>query len=128
MQLLLDTRLLIWAMGSPERLAPAWVAMLEDPHNTPVFSVASLWEVVIKQALGKPGFVVEAGLLRSALLEGGWRDLPVQSQHVLAVAQLPPLHRDPFDRVLLAQAQTEGLLLVTGDEQLSQYPGAIRRM
>ena len=62
MQLLVDTPLLIWAMGSPERLAPALVAMLEDPLNTPVFSVASLWEVVIKQSLGKPGFGVEAGL------------------------------------------------------------------
>ena len=128
MQVLLDTHLLIWAMGSPERLDPALVAMIEDPRNTPVFSVASLWEVVIKQALGKPGFQVQPELLRRALLEGGWRELSVQSHHVLAVAQLPHLHRDPFDRLLVAQAQTEGLLLTTADEQLSRYPGPIRRM
>ena len=128
MRLLLDTHLLVWAMGSPERLSAALAAMLQDPANTPVFSVASLWELVIKQGLGKPDFRVEPALLRRALLDGGWQELPVQAHHALAVAALPPLHRDPFDRLLLAQASSDGLLLITADQQLAAYPGPVRLM
>jgi PIN domain nuclease of toxin-antitoxin system len=128
MQLLLDTHLLVWAMGSPERLPAGLSTMLEDPLNTPVFSVASLWELVIKQALGRPDFHVQPALLRRALLDGGWQELPVLAQHALTVATLPPLHRDPFDRLLLAQASAEGLLLITADQQLAAYPGPVRFM
>ena len=128
MQLLLDTHLLVWAMGEPERLAPALVRLLEDPMNTPVFSVASLWELVIKRGLDRPDFRLEPPLLRQALLEAGWRELPVEAHHVLVVGQLPALHRDPFDRLLLAQAQADGLLLITADQHLAQYPGPVRRM
>ena len=128
MQLLLDTHLLVWAMREPERLDPALVRLLEDPMNTPVFSVASLWELVIKRGLDRPDFQLEPSLLRQALLEACWRELPVEAHHVLAVGQLPPLHRDPFDRLLLAQAQADGLLLITADQQLAQYPGPVRRM
>ena len=128
MQLLLDTHLLVWAMGEPERLDPALVRLLEDPINTPVFSVASLWELVIKRGLDRPDFRLEPPLLRQALLEAGWRELPGEAHHVLVVGQLPALHRDPFDRLLLAQAQADGLLLITADQQLAQYPGPVRRM
>ena len=128
MRLLLDTHLLVWAMGSPERLSAALAAMLQDPANMPVFSVASLWELVIKQGLGKPDFRVEPALLRRALLDGGWQELPVQAHHALAVAALPLLHRDPFDRLLLAQASSDGLLLITADQQLAAYPGLVRLM
>ena len=128
MRLLLDTHLLVWAMGSPERLPAGLAPMLEDPRNTPVFSVASLWELVIKQALGRPDFRVEPAMLRRALLDGGWQELPIQAQHALAVAALPPLHRDPFDRLLLGQATADGLLLITADQQLATYPGPVRLM
>ena len=128
MRLLLDTHLLVWAMGEPERLPAGCAAMLEDPSNSLVFSVASLWELVIKQALGRPDFNLEPSLLRQALLSGGWQELPIEASHALAVSHLPPLHRDPFDRLLLAQAQVEGLLLLTADSQLSLYPGPIRYM
>ena len=128
MQLLLDTHLLLWAVVEPERLDVALVVMLEDPLNTPVFSVVSLWELVIKRGLDRPDFQIEPSLLRQALLEAGWRELPVEAHHALAVGQLPPLHRDPFDRLLLAQAQADGLLLITADRQLAQYPGPVRRM
>jgi PIN domain nuclease of toxin-antitoxin system len=128
MRLLLDTHLLVWAMGSPERLPAGLAAMLEDPRNTPVFSVASLWELVIKQALGRPDFRVEPAVLRRALHDGGWQELPIQAQHALAVAALPPLHRDPFDRLLLGQASADGLLLITSDQQLAAYPGPVRLM
>jgi len=128
MRLLLDTHLLVWAMGDPERLPAGCAAMLEDPSNSLVFSVASLWELVIKQALGRPDFNLEPSLLRQALLGGGWQELPIEASHALAVSQLPPLHRDPFDRLLLAQAQVEGLLLLTADSRLSLYPGPVRYM
>jgi PIN domain nuclease of toxin-antitoxin system len=128
MHLLLDTHLLVWAMGSPERLPTGLVDMLEDPCNAPVFSVASLWELVIKSALNRPDFKVQPGLLRRTLLESGWQELPVQAQHVFAVADLPQLHRDPFDRLLLAQAKAEALLLITADHQLAAYPGPVRWM
>ena len=126
MRLLLDTHLLVWAMGSPERLPATPTAMLQDPAHTPVFSVASLWELVIKQGLGRADFRVEPAVLRRALLDGGWQELPIQAQHVLAVASLPPLHRDPFDRLLLGQASADGLLLITADQQLAAYPGPVR--
>jgi PIN domain nuclease of toxin-antitoxin system len=128
MHLLLDTHLVGWAMGSPERLPTGLAAMLEDPRNTPVFSVASLWELVIRQAQGRPDFRVQPAVLRRALLNGGWRELPIEAGHALALAQLPPLHRDPFDRLLLAQATADGLLLITTDARLAAYPGPVRLM
>jgi len=128
MHLLLDTHLLVWAMGSPERLPNGLAEMLEDPSHTPLFSVASLWELVIKQGLNRTDFNVQPSLLRRALLESGWQELPIAANHVLAVADLPPLHRDPFDRLLLAQAKADGLLLITADQQLATYPGPIRWM
>ena len=128
MQLLLDTHLLVWAMGEPERLDPALVHLLEDPMNTPVFSVASLWELAIKRGLNRPDFQLEPPVLRQALLEAGWRELQVEARHVLVVGQLPGLHHDPFDRLLLAQAQADGLLLITADQQLVQYPCPVRWM
>lgn len=128
MRLLLDTHLLVWAMGSPERLPQGLVSMLEDPLNTPLFSVASLWELVIKQSLGRPDFNVQPAMLRRALLDGGWQELPIRADHAFALAHLPPLHRDPFDRLLLAQASAEGALLITADQQLGPYPGPVRLM
>ena len=89
MQLLLDTHLLLWAVGEPERLDAALIQMLEDPLNTPVFSVVSLWELVIKRGLDRPDFRVEPSLIRHALLEGGWRELPVEARHAFAVGRLP---------------------------------------
>jgi PIN domain nuclease of toxin-antitoxin system len=102
--------------------------MLEDPNHTPVFSVASLWELVIKRALGRPDFTVQPAVLRRALLDGGWQELAIEAHQALAVASLPPLHRDPFDRLLLAQASADGLLLITADQQLAQYPAPVRLM
>ena len=128
MRLLLDTHLLVWAMGSPQRLPAGLAPMLEEPAHTPVFSVVSLWELVIKQALGRADFSVQPAVLRRALLDEGWQELPIEAHHALAVAGLPSLHRDPFDRLLLAQASAEGLLLITADQQLAQYPAPVRLM
>lgn len=126
MRLLLDTHLLLWAAGAPERLSVAVRELLEDRANTPVFSVASIWEVVIKRGLGRADFRVEPQLLRRGLLDNGYEELPITSSHVLGVAALPDLHRDPFDRILVAQARVEGLLLLTADGEMAEYPGPVR--
>lgn len=128
MKLLVDTHLLLWAAGASARLPVEARALLEDRLNTPVFSAASLWEITIKAGLGRPDFRVEPSLLRRGLLDNGWQELPVSSAHAVAVAQLPPLHRDPFDRLLLAQATVEGMLLLTADAALAEYPGPVRRV
>jgi PIN domain nuclease of toxin-antitoxin system len=102
--------------------------MIEDRENEVFFSVASLWEIMIKRALGRSSFDVEASVLRRGLLDNGFCELPIESKHVLAVQGLPPLHGDPFDRVLIAQATVEGLLLLTSDDMVARYPGPIRRV
>ena len=102
-KLLLDTPILIRAMGEPARLGPALAELLEDPQHTLCFSVASLWELVIKAGLGREGFLVQPSLLRRTLLDGGFMEIAMEAAHGLAMAQLPPLHRDPFDRLLLAR-------------------------
>ena len=126
MSLLLDTHVLLWAAGVPERLPVAARAMIEDPGTVLIFSVASLWEVVIENGLGRTDFSVEPHLLRRGLLENGYTELAVTGVHVLAVDLLPPIHKDPFDRILVAQARIEGITLLTADEVVGRYPGPIR--
>lgn len=128
MNLLLDTHVLLWAAGDPSRLTAQAVDLLQDPGNTLHFSAASIWEVVIKNGLGREDFRVDAHLLRRGLVENGYRELTIAAQHALAVAQLPSIHRDPFDRILVAQAGFEGFLLVTLDELVARYPGPIRKI
>jgi PIN domain nuclease of toxin-antitoxin system len=124
-KLLLDTQLLLWSAQGREHLPARAGAMLDDPANVLLFSIASLWEIVIKNALGRSDFKVDARLLRRALIDNGYQELPVLADHVLAIQSLPPIHRDPFDRVLLAQAMVEGITLLTSDQQLALYPGPI---
>lgn len=126
MNLLLDTHLLLWAAGFPERLPAEARALLEEPENRLFFSAASIWEVTIKNGLGKPAFQVDPHLLRRGLVENGYEELPIISSHTLAISHLPPIHRDPFDRMLVAQAEYEGILLLTSDEVVARYPGPVR--
>lgn len=125
MRLLLDTHLLLWAAGEPDRLSARARTLMEDPGNDLVFSAASLWEITIKTRLGRADFQVDPHLLRRGLIENGYEELPIISQHALAVGQLPDVHRDPFDRILVAQATVEGLLLLTHDPLVKAYPGPI---
>ena len=125
-RLLLDTQLLLWAAAAPERLPKSAHVLIEDADNALLFSVVSLWEVVIKAGLGRLDFRVDARRLRRGLLGAGYHELGVDGEHVLAVKHLPPLHKDPFDRLLLAQSGMEGAMLVTADAQLAQYPGLVR--
>ena len=126
MKLLLDTHVLLWTAGTPRRLPRAARALLEDEANELVFSAASLWEVAIKQQLGREDFRADARLLRRGLLDNGYTELPVTSAHAVALDLLPPLHKDPFDRILIAQALIEGIMLLTTDANLARYPGPIQ--
>ena len=128
MKLLRDTQLLLWAAGLPQRLSAAALALLNDPRNEPLFSAASLWEIAIKNALGRDDLRVDPRLLRRGLLDNGYTELPVTSEHAVAIEGLPPLHKDPFDRLLLAQALSEGIILLTTDAQLARYPGPVRQV
>jgi PIN domain nuclease of toxin-antitoxin system len=126
MKLLLDTHLLLWAAGEPDRLSAEALSLIDNPKNELLFSAASLWEVAIKRGLGRHDFKVDARLLRRGLLDNGYSELPIISDHVVAIESLPTLHKDPFDRVLVAQATVEGVTLLTIDSMLAQYPGPIR--
>lgn len=126
MILLLDTHVLLWAAGNPERLSTTAREMLEAPDNELLFSAASVWEIAIKFGLGREDFRVEPRRLRRGLIDNGYREIAVASEHAVALDLLPPLHRDPFDRLLVAQAHVEGVTLLTADAQVAQYPGPIR--
>lgn len=126
MKLLLDTHLLLWAAGVPENLSAHATVLVEDPGNTLMFSVASLWEITIKSGLGREDFRVDPHMLRRGLVENGYEELPISGRHALAVGGLPALHRDPFDRMLVAQATVEGVLLLTHDPAVLAYPGPIQ--
>ncbi len=128
MRLLLDTHILLWAAGKAERLSPAARLLLERPGHELVFSAASLWEVALKRQSGKGDFGAEPGVLRRTLIENGYVELPVTGVHAAATSALPPIHKDPFDRLLLAQAICEGITLITADETLASYPGPVRKV
>ena len=126
--ILLDTHLLLWTALCPERLSNDARVAISDGHNTLVFSVASIWEVAIKRGLGRADFVVDARLLRRGLLDNGYHELAITSEHAVAIDALPQIHKDPFDRILIAQAIVEGITLLTADPMLARYRGPVRRV
>ena len=128
MTLLLDTQILLWAVSEPERLPAAARALLIDPQNDLLFSPASLWEIAIKNAIPRRDFQVDPRVLRRGLLENGYAELPITSEHAIGVDALPILHKDPFDRLLLSQALCEGITLLTSDAQLAKYRGPVRKV
>lgn len=124
MRLLLDSHVLLWWLDGGERLGPAAVEAVADGGNDAIVSVATLWELAIKQGTGE---LEIDGDLRVHLLDEGFTELPVTGPHAHAVAGLPPHHRDPFDRMLVAQARVEGLTLVTADRRLASYDVPVLR-
>ena len=123
MKLLLDTHMLLWAAAGT--LPQDAEKMLLDGGNTLFFSPASIWEIGIKKALGRSDFKVDPEVLRRGLLDNHYREIPITGLHALAAGELPHIHKDPFDRVLLAQAKVEGLSLLTSDGVLREYPGPV---
>ncbi len=128
MILLLDTHLLLWAAGCPERLSAEARALIDSAENRLFFSAASLWEITIKRGMGRDDFQVDPRLLRRGLLENGYAELPICGEHALAIDDLPPIHKDPFDRILIAQARVEGIILLTADEMVARYSSPVRRV
>lgn len=128
MKLLLDTHLLLWAAGRPDLLSAEALALIGDTGSELAFSAVSLWEVAIKNALGRADFSVNLRALRRGLLENGYREVPVLGEHALALETLPPHHRDPFDRMLVAQARIEGITLLTSDATLARYGEPVRKV
>ncbi len=120
MRILQDTHILLWALAEPERLGRRTRASLEDPANEIQFSAASIWEIAIKAALGRPDFSIDPDEIFKAAVTTGFVEMPVRAT-AMAVARLPAHHRDPFDRLLVAQAMTEPARLYTADLQLRPY-------
>jgi PIN domain nuclease of toxin-antitoxin system len=121
LNLLLDTHLLVWSATRNKKLSRRAIELIEDQQNTLWFSTASLWESAIKAALKRPDFPIDVGALRAGLLANQFQELPVEGRHVVVFRDLPLIHKDPFDRLLVAQAQAEGMFLLTVDKVLAQY-------
>jgi PIN domain nuclease of toxin-antitoxin system len=121
MRVLTDTHILLWALLRPARLDTACRDILESPEHKVFFSAVNIWEIAIKRALDRPDFDVEPDTVYRAALETGFRELPISAVHAAAVRHLPAHHRDPFDRLLIAQARTEPLLLMTDDPLIDRY-------
>lgn len=128
MKLLVDTHLLLWLALDSSKLSQRARAVIEDAGNDLFFSAASIWEVAIKRGLDHDDFTLDPRLLRRGLLDNGYEELAIDSRHAVATLDLPPLHKDPFDRILVAQAMVEGMTLATADEAVAHYPGTILRV
>lgn len=125
---LLDTHLLLWAAYEPDRLPVTAREILADRVTVPMYSAASIWEVSIKASLGRNDFDVDPHILRRGLVENEYEELPITAAHAAAVRDLPPIHRDPFDRILVAQARVEGFPLLTSDDRVADYGSPTRRV
>ncbi len=121
MKLLLDTHIILWAAGQPDKLSDKARELLLDTSNTLFFSAASIWEIVIKCGLGRDDFKVDPHRLHKMLVLNGYTELTITTEHTLIVNSLPYIHKDPFDRILLAQARSEGMFLLTVDTYIIQY-------
>jgi PIN domain nuclease of toxin-antitoxin system len=128
MRYLLDTQILLWAAGQPDKLSKPVRILLDDLQNELLFSAASLWEIAIKNAIGRDDFELDVRLFRRGLRENGYTELAISGEHAANLDLLPPIHKDPFDRILVAQALSEGLVLLTADAVVAQYPGAVRKI
>jgi PIN domain nuclease of toxin-antitoxin system len=128
MKVMPDTHLLLWTAGEPGKLPKAAREIICDPANELFFSAVSIWEIAIKRGLGRPNFQANPHRIRQLLLINQYREVPLIGDHGLAVLNLPLLHRDPFDRVLIAQATKEGITLLTVDADIARYPGPIRKV
>lgn len=128
MKLLLDTHLLLWMTILSYKLRPGTRQLIDHPDNQLFFSSLSIWEVALKSGAKRDDFDVDARVLHRTLLSSDYTELPITGEHAVAVSDLPPLHKDPFDRLLIAQCIVEGITLLTADRIVARYPGPIRRV
>jgi PIN domain nuclease of toxin-antitoxin system len=125
-KLLADTHILLRAAIDPRKLSAAAIALLNDAENELFFSAASIWEIAIKSALRRPDFQIDARMIHEGLIENGYIEVPIAGRHGIAASILPAFHKDPFDRILIAQAETEEMLLLTSDSTIAKYQGPVR--
>jgi PIN domain nuclease of toxin-antitoxin system len=125
MRLLLDTHILLWALTDDPRLSTCVRELLLDPANEAFFSAASVWEIAIKHALRREDMPVPASRAARLFHEAGYEEMPISSAHAAFVETLPTIHADPFDRLLVAQAMSEPLRLVTRDKLVASYSDSI---
>lgn len=118
---LLDTHVLLWAISEPEKLSDSVRTLLENENHTLFFSAASIWEIAIKAALNKPDFRSNAQAIAMGLKQAGYQELEINAVHAYRIADLPSMHQDPFDRLLVCQAKSEGLALITNDANIQRY-------
>jgi PIN domain nuclease of toxin-antitoxin system len=123
MKLIIDTHILLWAAAG--ELPSEARRFIEDMDNTLFFSPASIWEIVIKHGLGRNDFIVNPSLLYNGFLSAGYKEMTITGRHTLHVSSLPLLHKDPFDRFIIAQSISEGIPLLTSDDVVAQYSGSI---
>jgi|SRR5580658_4777227 PIN domain nuclease of toxin-antitoxin system len=128
MKFLLDTQLVLWVPVNDLRISSQARGILSNPGNQFVFSVSSIWEIAIKRALHRRDFLFDPREIRRLMMENGYEELTIQSRHAVAVDSLAPIHKDPFDRILIAQAMVEGITLLTADPVIAKYPGPIRKV
>ncbi|HZB89765.1 MAG TPA: type II toxin-antitoxin system VapC family toxin [Terracidiphilus sp.] len=128
MRFLVDTHLLLWGAEASPRLSRIARGLLGNPNHELMFSAASIWEIAIKHGKGRRDFAAEPHLFRAALLRSSFSEIDVTGIHAVTVAALPPIHKDPFDRILIAQAMVEGITLLTADPVIARYPGPIRKV
>ena len=128
MRILLDTNILLWLISTPERLGEPVRAAILDPTNDVLFSAASIWEIAIKAARRRADFSVRPDIVAEEARDIGFIELPVHASVASRVADLPPIHRDPFDRLLVAQAIAEPAILYTADARLPAYSDLVRRV
>ena len=126
MNFLLDTHILIWAAISPHKISSELANLLSGPSNHLYFSSASIWEISIKESLGKRDFKISSKKLHSGLIENGYKEIKVSALHAMEVIKLPFIHRDPFDRILVATAIWENMPMLTNDSKLSPYHSLVR--
>jgi PIN domain nuclease of toxin-antitoxin system len=122
---LLDTHILLWVAGAPEQLSNKAKSLIQNTENQLYFSAASLWEISIKNQLGRADFKVDLAVLRRNLQGNGFEEIAITSAHTIGVNALPNINKDPFDRMLIAQTAVEGITLLTSDNVVAEYPVAV---
>jgi PIN domain nuclease of toxin-antitoxin system len=127
-KLLLDTHLLLWAADDPNLLPSLARDLMADTGNELIFSTVSLWEIAIKSGLKRHNIRADPRILRRRMLDNAYLELPLFSTHAVAIDTLPPIHQDPFDRILIAQAMVEGITLLTVDPVVARYPGPVKKV
>lgn len=125
MRVLLDTHIALWAVTDAPQLPGVARGVITDPENEVWVSAVSIWEIAIKHALGRDGMPISGSEAVHWFTLSGYRDLPISRIHAAAIDALPPIHGDPFDRMLVAQAQTEPFRLMTHDEVMARYSDVV---